>query len=163
VRLSRGSQRDPAIRPLSFSKAYRTVARRRGAYAAMLCAGLSRGNQRADFGSPRSLAIRFFKTSRSAHIKAYRAVARRRGAYAAMFCAGLSRGNQRDPAIPLLFSFNHDDFPKTGKHANLKVGVPKRSQGLSRETCRLEVGPTSSLQSFLCVLCVLCANPCFVF
>ena len=48
--------------------------------------------------------------------------------------------------------------------ANLKVGVPRHSPGLPRETGRQEADSTSFLQSFLCVLCVLCAlcaNPVF--
>jgi len=49
--------------------------------------GLSRGNQRADFGSPRSLAI-LMKSSNPLEKKAYRAVAKRRGAYAAMLLSG---------------------------------------------------------------------------
>ena len=53
---------------------------------------------------------------------------------------------------------NPAQFPK---HANLKVGVPRRSQDLPKETGRLEVGPTSFLQSFLCVLCALCVKPVF--
>ena len=43
------------------------------------------------------------------------------------------------------------------RHANLKSW---RSQMFS-EKGRLEVGPTSYPQSFLCVLCALCANPVF--
>ncbi|OQC29963.1 MAG: hypothetical protein BWX67_02042 [Thermotogae bacterium ADurb.Bin062] len=45
------------------------------------------------------------------------------------------------------------------RHANLKSW---RSQMFS-EKGRLEVGPTSYPQSFLCVLCALCANPFFSF
>ncbi|HOT86898.1 MAG TPA: hypothetical protein PLU70_07860, partial [Thermotogota bacterium] len=64
---------DPSMRLMSFSKAYRAVAERRSAYAAMTVWGYSgvRG-----FYDP-SMRLMSFS-------KAYRAVAKRRGAYAAM-------------------------------------------------------------------------------
>ena len=66
VGLSRGNQRDPAIRLLFFNLSRtahkKRVSRRREDINRLRRdarrVGLSRGNQRADFGSPRSLAIR---------------------------------------------------------------------------------------------------------
>ena len=85
--------------------------------------GLSRGNQRADFGSPRSLAIltkprfppfAFLK-------RGYRAVAKRRGAYAAMpVHKSVSRRREEKKRL------RRDDFSKT-KTCQLKSW---RSQAL---------------------------------
>ena len=105
---------------------YRAVAKRRSAYAAITvrtmqspCV-LSRGNQRADFGSPRSLAIRLLSFLHHDDV----GVSRRREKK-----KRLRRDDRRDAAIPLLFSLHRDD---------VGVSRPREKKGrLRRDACSL--------------------------
>ena len=94
------SRKEGALTPrCPCTKAYRAVAKRRGAYAAMPVLGSSRGNQRdpAILTKPCDPAVQKgiapsrkegALTPRCPCTKAYRAVAKRKGAYAAMPARG---------------------------------------------------------------------------
>ena len=116
--VTKGTQRS-ALCP--YSKTYRAVAKRRGAYAAMNVWGYRGVTE----GTPRSALCPYSKT--------YRAVAKRRGAYAAMNVwgyRGVTKGTPRSALCP--YSKTYRAVAKRrGAYAAMlvfsKVGVPRRA------------------------------------
>ena len=128
-------------------------------YAAMSPCGLSRGNQRADFGNPRSLAIRLLHFYSAVSRK--KSVSRRREKKKRLrrddlvgyrgVTSGLTSG-AREVSRYALLRF----FPKT-----CRIEV-RRSQGVPRKQAALKFGVSRKFSRIftLCSLCPPCEH-CF--